>query len=94
MKTITLQIGNTDDKLSQQEWSSFVIEVSVIVEANATNTHFFGAPSNWFLWQNVAWVIDFDNEEVERIFKNKLIGIRKKYKQDSVAWTEGDTQFI
>jgi len=94
MLTITLQIGNSDDKLTQREWSSFVIEVSAIVEGNASHTHFFGAPSNWFVWQNVAWVIQFDDDAVKEIFKKKLIGIRKKYRQDSVAWTEGETVFI
>jgi hypothetical protein len=94
MKTVTIQIGNSDDKLTQREWSEFVIEVNELVDANAANVHFFGAPSGWLVWQNVAWVIQFDDAVVQEAFQKKLIEIRKKYKQDSVAWTEGETLFL
>lgn len=94
MKTITIQVGNSDDKLTQREWSEFVIEVNNLIDTHASNVHFFGAPSNWLVWQNVAWVIQFDDAVVQDVFQETLRAIRTKYNQDSVAWTEGDTVFI
>ena len=92
MKTITLQIGNSDNKLTQVEWSDFVGEIHCLIERDPTSQiHFFGGPQNWECWQNVAWVFVTGNpmslcQEVKRI--------RTKYKQDSAAWTEGSTAFV
>lgn len=94
MKTITIQIGNSDNKLSQEDWSAFAIEVNQLIDNNAANVHFFGCPPAWLPWQNIAWVIQFDDAVVEENFKKRLTEIRQKYEQDSVAWTEGETQFI
>jgi hypothetical protein len=91
MKTITLQIGNTDNKLTQIEWSDFVGDIAIMLEKLDAKIHFFGGPMNWEIWQNVAWVFEAQNDNM--IFQ-EVKRIRRKFGQDSAAWTEGDTIFI
>lgn len=91
MKTVTLQIGNSDDKLSQKEWNHFVKEVQCLIEKHTREQHFFGGSPNWYPWQNVAWVFVCDNLQP---LKDALESTRKIFKQESVAWTVGETEFI
>jgi len=91
--TITIQIGNTDNKLTQQEWSDFVGCVSKEITSVDAQVHFFGASAGWLHYQNAAWVIDTSPNESLKLL-HSLVKIRKLYQQDSIAWTEGNTTFI
>lgn len=93
MKTITIQIGNSDDKLSQREWSDFVAEVAATVKSLAETVHFFGGAENWAQWQNACWVFTIHPQFISKL-SDILASVRKGYKQDSIAWTEGETTFI
>lgn len=93
MKTITIQIGNSDDKLTQMEWAKFVACCEDAIEARTSQVHFAGGSSNWCAWQNFAWVIMLDPERAAEL-RCDLEEIRKIYRQESVAWTEGETQFV
>ena len=93
MKTITIQIGNSDDKLTQAEWASFVRTMRSSILDSAHTVHFFGAPMNWENWQNAAWVIAIEEDRIP-ILKQEIIKVRQEFKQDSVAWTEGETLFV
>ena len=42
--TVTIQIGNSDNKLTQEEWADFVSAVSNAVSESEARVHFF-APS-------------------------------------------------
>jgi hypothetical protein len=93
MSTITIQVGNTDNKLTQQEWSEFV--KSVDVQMGQHPVHFRGGSSPDAPWQNYCWVIGvtakfFRPED----FRNILRHLAKKYKQDSIAYTTGETEFL
>ena len=93
MKYITVSIGNTDNKLSQQEWHDFVEEVGKAIKFNS-NIHFFGGSSNWEPWQNVTWVFEIQEDEwIERTLQ-KVRLIRMDYNQDSAFVLIGDGQFI
>ena len=98
MKTITIQIGNSDDKLSQIEWASYVKEVDSVIEGAHANIHFSGFSEGGKPWQNAAWVIEYMGDmslwigEFHELLEN-LVKIRKRYRQDSIAWTEGTTYF-
>lgn len=91
--TATIQIGNTDDKLTQNEWSDFVREARVLIEEFSTNFHFSGGSSNWEKWQNVCWVVEISETKLNKLEVN-LVFLRQGYKQDSVAITTGITRFI
>ena len=93
MRTIVIQIGNSDDKLTQRMWSSFVADVDAVVQASAAAIHFFGAPPNYTEWQNVAWIFVIEERSVEQL-KREVACIRQNFLQDSVAWLEGEAVFI
>lgn len=93
MITVTIQIGNSDNKLTQNEWAAFCNKVHSLILFWDGNIHFSAPSVGWADWQNAAWVIAIDEEQAERL-RHYLSEIRAEYKQDSVAWTEGQTQFI
>ena len=101
MKTITVQIGNSDDKLSQSEWSQFTSKIMYEIEINASEIHFSGSSDPLAAWQNAAFVFcirDYGFMGNDRFFidnlKSVLSKIAKLYRQDSIAWTEGETEFV
>lgn len=93
MKTITIQIGNSDDKLTQKDWHAFCVEVGDAAVHHSEQVHFCGASHNSAPWQNAAWVIEINDEDIEGL-KDNLTKIREHYRQDSVTFTTGDTLFI
>ena len=93
LKTITIQIGNTDDKLKQKEWASFVMNMHNAILRNCAAVHFFGGSTTWEQWQNVAWVVECNLDSVA-VLKIAVENTRRAYFQDSAAWTEGETIFI
>lgn len=93
MKTICIQIGNTDNKLTQQEWFYFVKAIKDALHGRCDFIHFFGGSPNWERWQNVAWVFTITESAAQEV-RLKLARIREKFKQDSIAWLEGVTEFV
>jgi hypothetical protein len=93
MKTVTIQTGNTDNKLTQQEWSILVKLLADQIRSYAKEIHFFGGAESWAMWQNAAWVILIEQPQLDML-KAKVIEVREMCKQDSVAWTEGKTLFV
>jgi hypothetical protein len=93
MKTVCLQVGNSDDKLSQADWSRFVSEIRYTVVEWITDIHFSGASYPTESWQNACFVWAVPDENIEKV-KDAVKEIRQRYQQDSVAWLEGSTEFV
>ena len=93
MKNVVISIGNSDNRLTQQEWFHYVDEVSWLISKSKAHVHFFGASENYKPWQNVAWWIEINDFELLHL-KIHLKNVREYYKQDSVAMLEGETEFI
>jgi hypothetical protein len=91
LETVVIQIGNSDDKLTQLEWAKFVNDIRYLVGNHANEIHFFGGSSNWENWQNACWI--FTSDVVPELLEN-IKSIRQNYKQESVAVTIGNTQFV
>jgi len=89
-KTLTVGIGNSDNKLTQQEWSEFCKEVGHLVSEMATAVYFAGASLPFETWQNAAWVCEFHDVR-QIVFMDALRELAGKYRQDSIALTIGDT---
>lgn len=92
MKTVVIQIGNSDDKLSQLMWSAFIKAVAGAVYAHATQIHFSGYSDPSETWQNAAWIFEISEEESQRLWGEMKV-LASLYNQDSIAWTEGVTVF-
>lgn len=93
MKTITVQIGNSDDKLTQATWSIFVQDVRKVISDYCHAIYFFGGSSGWESWQNVAWIAECYEDRIPSL-KKELAKMRVAYGQESVAYMEGETEFI
>ena len=90
---ITVQIGNTDDKLGQAEWSSFLHDTCQLVNNVAQKVYFSGHSFPSAPWQNAAWCFEC-NPEDQSIIKIRLAELAKEFRQDSIAWTSGETTFL
>lgn len=91
--TIAIQIGNSDDKLTQKEWAEYVEQCRMLIRRFSSVIYFFGASSNWEEWQNAAWIFSCEMHYA-LILKENLTSICQHYKQDSIAWSECKTEFI
>jgi hypothetical protein len=91
VKTITLQIGNSDNKLTQIEWSAYARAVHALVEHYAANIYYHGFPAGDAPWQNACWVFDIEEDAT---LKELLTKGREFFDQEAIAWTEGVTVMI
>lgn len=98
IKTITIQIGNSDNKLTQQEWSDFILDVNNLIYLSIITTpnpsiYFAGGSEISKPWQNYCWVFNTDQHILNKIMPS-LEEIKKTYRQDSIALTIGETRFV
>lgn len=89
----TIQIGNTDNKLTQQEWSEYVEAVHAATTVDGIETHFFASSEGSKPWQNACWVVAIRETELDPMLSS-VKKIRKQYKQESVAIVLGDVRLI
>lgn len=92
--TVYVSIGNSDDKLSQKDWSRFISDVRrAMVNWGAS---WFG---EWFSmpdspYQNACFGASFDHDNIGGL-RASLAQIRELYRQDSVAFAiVGRTELI
>ena len=93
MKPITIQIGNSDNKLTQLDWSLFIRRLDDFVELSGI-VHFSGFSGGDKPWQNACWVITPYEQDDFDALREYVIVLRKEYRQDGVAWIVGETEFI
>lgn len=91
---IVITAGNTDNKLTQQEWHAFTQEITEVVQEYG-QVHFSGGPPTDAAWQNVCWVAERGGDKLDVILKtakmiSDVIDIRTRYKQDSVWILTGE----
>lgn len=97
---ITFAIGNTDDKLPQREWSSFVGQVhslvDLVVHAHDGAVQFMGYSAPGAPWQNALWAIEMpDDPDAREALRARLRVLAGRYRQDAVAWWEaGHTEML
>lgn len=89
----TIQIGNSDNKLTQQEWAEYVAAVHAATTTDGIETHFFASSEGCKPWQNACWVVAIRETEVESMMQ-AVTKIRKQYRQESVAIVLGDVRMI
>jgi hypothetical protein len=93
LQTVTLQIGNSDNKLPQVVWSRYIREMRNLVKSYAGQVFFQGG-SPWDApWQNACWVFSCDELYLEEL-KDQVAACRQAYRQESVAMLVGITEFV
>ena len=93
MTTCVIQIGNSDDKLTQLQWHNFVRFTEALVNVNSRAIHFSGFSRPDADWQNACWVAEVEPSAVDGL-KARLGAIAKEFNQDSIALTVGETVFV
>ena len=91
--TVTIQIDNTDDKLTQQEWSNFVTSLVDYMHNFNHSVHFTGGSSPENPWQNYCVVATVDEGSIPHL-KSTLHGLAVHFNQNSIALTMGPTMFV
>ena len=94
MKTYVIQIGNSDNKLTQNQWAHFAAGVHLAVSSHCRQIHFKGG-SDWDApWQNACWVCVPVSEESANLLLNDLVLEAARNQQESIAVTVGETEFV
>ena len=93
MRTITLQIGHSDDKISPNEWTESHLCIRGACIAYAAETHFSGTSNGEASWQNACFIFDCEDSDIEEL-RMELSFIRSCFGQESIALMEGETEFI
>lgn len=95
MTTYYVSIGNSDDKLSQERWHYFVLDVNRLIRNWSTHIH-----GNWRSpsdspWQNACWCFESSVPDEIAVLRQRLAVAARDYEQDSIAWAEcPTTEFI
>lgn len=87
MKTVYVSIGNSDDKLTQLQWSAFWATVDEAVQELVEAIHgtWLSVPNSEY--QNAAWCFEID-EDCEDELRAYLCRTARSFGQDSVTWAE------
>jgi hypothetical protein len=86
---VYITIGNSDDKLSQAEWSAFISDVRHAIANWGGRVWFegFAPPDSRF--QNACFSASFDHDHIGGLRMN-LKQVRELYRQDSMAFAVVD----
>lgn len=93
-KTVVLIAGNSDNKLSQQDWYHFCRHLHNAVATHACSIEFHGGSDPLAYWQNACWVVVIAEDHLLDSLKTRVKEIRETYDQDSVAVVVGTTEFL
>jgi hypothetical protein len=100
---VTVQFGNSDDRLTQREWSELVAAVSRVVNVEVLDhgggLHFFGTAPADAPWQNACWVVELPPGDgaatrAAHALKRELATVAHTFRQDSFAWQLGDVELV
>lgn len=85
--TVYVSIGNSDDKLTQRQWSAFVLHTHLTISDAAATVHgaWYSGPA--VEWQNACWCADIHTDQVPAL-KDTLRTLAGEFRQDSIAWAE------
>lgn len=95
MTVIYAAIGNSDDKLTQEQWSKFVTQFVALVRRHADRVYgeWYSAPDAPF--QNACMGFAVDTEPELLALREELTSLRTMYRQESAAWAVVDrTEFV
>jgi hypothetical protein len=91
---VYVSIGNSDDKLTQQEWALFFSHTAVLLQGHA-RVHGQWASEPASAWQNACWCVEVGGNTKVEFIKAELVGLAVQYRQDSIAWAEvKGTEFL
>lgn len=90
MKVVYIAIGNSDDSLSQKNWSEFVRAVHNLLPPFVEQTVFAGFSLPSAPYQNAIWCV-VTKPDYEIILKRRLKKLAEIYKQEAISWAVAPT---
>lgn len=99
MTAVHINIGNSDDKLSQARWAAFHADVDRAVQQTGSYpggaVHGAWVSPSTSRWQNACWCLQLPDDPLAvEALRTYLSRLTDEYAQDSIAWTAGETEFI
>jgi len=92
MKTIFIQIGNSDNKLTQDRWSSLCGDIDEVLYLGNVHGKFYSAPNS--IYQNACYCLEVTDDAYMKMIL-LLQKICRAYDQDSIAISvASSTHFI
>jgi hypothetical protein len=92
--TVYASIGNSDDRLTQAQWSEFHATFAMTIRDYATTVHGSWLSNPADPWQNACMAFDVHLNDAGDL-QRELAIIAGRFNQDSIAWAAvGDTEFI
>jgi len=91
--TVYVSIGNSDDKLTQEEWADYWSTVDERVVDYAERVYGVWQSNPNSVYQNACWSFELDEENRDSLVED-LNEIRLKFRQDQIAWANAETYFI
>lgn len=82
---VYISIGNSDDKLTQREWSAFTLRIHLAIDDHAKVIHGSWYSGSAAEYQNACWCAEIPLERVAAL-KGKLRLLSGEFRQDSIAW--------
>jgi hypothetical protein len=93
MTQIYVSIGNSDNKLTQEEWAQFCDDLVTILDDVSSEIY-----GQWYSlpharWQNMVASIEIDDRQLDPL-RACLSQLAEEYRQDSIALQLGTAEFI
>lgn len=84
MKTVTVAIGNSDNKLPQSQWSQYCIDVAYVVKNHTSHVYAecYSLPNS--AWQNAVFLFGATDAALGYL-RWRLADLAKQYSQESIA---------
>jgi hypothetical protein len=94
MRTVYVSIGNSDHKLSDEQWLEFRNLTHELLTDLGLTSAVHGAWQSFVpKYVNACWCVEVKPEH-EDVIKQTLSDLARKFAQDSVAWAVADTEFL
>lgn len=91
---VYISIGNSDDQLTQSEWSGYYQRTAELIAYYVTRVHGAWASLPTSEYQNACWAVVPVPKAVDE-FKAELGRLANFWLQDSIAWAEcPETEFL
>lgn len=91
--TVYVSIGNSDDKLTQDDWCHYCIAVDTLIRMETPTIHGEWYSKSAAPWQNMCICFELAPDRADAT-KQALRVIAAEHCQDSIAWAVADTQFL
>lgn len=92
--TIYVSIGNSDDKLTQLQWSCFVNAVDSTIRAYSNTVHGYWLSAPDSQWQNACWCFELGDARSAFALRRYLRLHAHHYSQESIAWAVAKTELL